>query len=131
MLNPNVLNYCSGRSDLEAGIVLAAINCAYTGTGPTKKPLAETLASGYYTTWFNDNTSGFANSNDCANGEYLGLWYHNGAVAGHLGCIIESNGLLRLVWVVNNQVGLIAEGSDHQALYSWWQAHACMLPNAC
>ena len=131
MLNSSILDDCTARPTEESGNVIAAVNCSYTTTGPTLRPLAETLAAGSAESWFQDNTSGFTNSNNCAAGEYVGTWTHDGSVIGQLGCTIESNGLLRIVWLVGNDVGLIAEGSDDQALYSWWKSNACLVPSAC
>ena len=130
-LNSGFFDDCTGRPDLVSVNALVAINCSSTTTGPTLRPLAETLASGHAETWFQNNTSGFTNSNDCAGGSYVGTWSHDGSVAGQLGCGVEANGLLRIVWVVDNQVGLIAEGSDHQALYNWWKSSACAVTAAC
>jgi hypothetical protein len=131
MLNSSVLDYCTSHSSLEGGAVIAAVNCDYLNSGPTRRPLVEALASGTTAAWFRDNTAGFVNGNDCADGRYLGVYDHNGSVAGQLGCTVESNGLLRIVWVVGNQVGVIAEGSDFQALYSWWESYSCLVPTAC
>ncbi len=132
LLNANIIGQCTARADLEGGIVLAAVNCIPVHVGPTRHPLAELIAAGDAGTWFARNTSGFTNnSHDCAAGQYLGNWSHKGVVDGQLGCTLESNGLLRIVWVVDNQVGLIAEGSDAQTLWSWWQSNACEVPAAC
>jgi serine/threonine protein kinase, bacterial len=131
MLNPGVLDNCTGRPDEESGDILAAVNCSYVTSGPTLRPLAETLAAGTAETWFQDNTSGFTNNNDCPGGQYVGTWSHLGSVAGQLGCTIESNGLLRIVWVVGNEVGVIAEGSSPQALWTWWKNSACLVKSVC
>jgi hypothetical protein len=131
-LNSRVFDNCTGRADVLSVNTVAAINCSATTVGPTSRPLAETLTSGHAETWFQNNTSGYTNSSTCADGSYVGTWSHDGSVAGQLGCGLEANGLLRIVWIVdNNQVGIIAEGSNHQALYNWWNSNACAVSAAC
>jgi hypothetical protein len=95
------------------------------------RPLAEMLSAGSAETWFQDNTSGFATGGGCPDGEYVGVWNHDSTEAGQLGCTIEASGLLRIVWVIGNDVGLIAEGSNAQTLWSWWQSNACLVRSAC
>jgi serine/threonine-protein kinase len=131
MMNARVLDNCTARPQDEAGIVLAALNCSAVASGPTLRPLAETLSAGTAGTWFQNQASGVTNNNDCADGEYNGTWSHNGVVAGQLVCKIESNGLLRMAWVIDGNIGVIAEGSDHDALHTWWQGNACLIPAAC
>jgi hypothetical protein len=130
MLNANQLDRCTARPDEEGGDVLAAVNCSATTSGPTLRPLAELLTAGSGQTWFQDNTHGFTNRNNCVAGEYVGTW-HNSYTSGPLGCTIWSNGTLRIVWVVGGEVALIAEGSDYQAMYSWWRSNSCPALSVC
>lgn len=95
------------------------------------RPAIEAFASGNAQTWFQEHTSGFKSGSNCVGGSYLGTWSHDGTDAGQFGCALISGGLLRLVWVVGNQVGFVAEGSDAQAVYDWWKTIACALPAAC
>jgi serine/threonine protein kinase len=131
LLNSNFLDDCTGRPSAEGGIIVAAVNCTSTTTGPTLLPLAELLSAGTAGTWFQDNTGGFTNAGNCPGGQYLGNWAHKGTVEGQLGCTIEANGLLRIVWVIGGDVGLTAEGSNPQTLWTWWQNHACEMPSIC
>jgi hypothetical protein len=130
MLNANQLNRCTGRPDEESGDVLAAVNCSATTSGPTLRPLAELLTPGSGENWFQANTRGFTNSDNCVGGQYLGTW-HNSVASGPLGCTIWSNGTLRIVWVVDGNVALIAEGSDYQAMFNWWRSNSCPVPSEC
>ena len=130
MLNANQLDRCTARPDEESGDVLAAVNCSATTSGPTLRPLAELLTAGSGETWFQNNTRGFTNSNNCVAGELVGTW-HNSVASGPIGCTIWSNGTLRIVWVVGGDVALIAEGSDYQAMYNWWRSNACPVPSVC
>ena len=100
-------------------------------SGPTLRPLVETLSAGTAGTWFQNQASGVTNNNDCPDGEYNGTWSHNGVVAGQLVCKVESNGLLRMAWTIDGNIGVIAEGSDHDALHNWWRGNACLIPAAC
>jgi serine/threonine-protein kinase len=131
MLNARVMDNCTARSQGEGGIVLAAINCSAVASGPTLRPLVEALSSGTAGTWFQNQASGVTNNNDCPDGEYNGTWSHNGVVEGQLVCKVESNGLLRMAWVIDGSIGVIAEGSDHAALHNWWRGNACLVPSAC
>jgi hypothetical protein len=130
MLNGRVLAYCASAPAEEGGAVTAAINCDYLNPGPTKHPLVESLVAGSAQTWFNNLTGGFVNGHNCAAGQYLGLWYHNGTVGGLLGCGFV-NGLLRIVWVIDGQVGVIAEGAIPTTLDSWFAEYGCLVPAAC
>jgi hypothetical protein len=130
-LNSRIFDACTSSADELSVNTLAAINSSAT-IGPPSRPLAETLAPGHAETWFQNNTSGYSNSSNCVGGSYVGTWSHDGSVAGQLGCGLEANGALRIVWMVDDdQVGLIAGSSDHQALYNWWKSNACAIPAAC
>jgi serine/threonine protein kinase, bacterial len=130
-LNSRIFDDCTSSANELSVNTLAAINCTAT-TGPPSRPLAETLAPGHAETWFQNNTRGYTNSNDCAGGSYLGTWSHDGSVAGQLGCGLGANGVLRIVWTIDdNQIGIIAQGSDGQALHTWWTLNACAVPAAC
>ena len=130
-LNSRIFDDCTSSADELSVNTLAAINCTAI-TEPTSRPLAETLAPGHAETWFQNNTRGYTNSSNCADGSHVGTWSHDGSVAGQLGCGLEANGMLRIVWIVDdNQVGIIAVSSDHQALYNWWESNACAVPAAC
>ena len=130
-LNSRIFDACTSSADELSVNTLAAINCSAT-TGPPSRPLAETLAPGHAETWFQNNTSGYTNSNNCVGGSYVGTWSHDGSVAGQLGCGLGADGVLRIVWIVDdNQVGIIAQNSDHQALYNWWKSNACAVTAAC
>jgi len=130
-LNPAMFYDCTGRPDLESGDTVTAINCSYAGTGLALRPLAETFPSGDASAWLQSHTTGFKNSGSCADGSYVGTWSRSGSVAGQIGCGIVGGNLLRIVWVVGNQVGMIAEGSDHQAMYTWWKSMSCPVTAAC
>ena len=130
MLNANQLDRCTARPDEEGGDVLAAVNCSATTSGPTLRPLAELLTAGSGQTWFQNNTRGFTNSNNCVGGQYVGTW-HNSYTSGPLGCTIWSNNTLRIVWVVGSNVALIAEGSDYQTMYNWWRSNSCPVLSVC
>jgi hypothetical protein len=129
LLNPSILDNCTARPSGEGGDVLAAVNCSAVVSGPTLRPLAETL-TGSATTWFQANTSGFTGGSTCPAGAYVGTWEHNGTEEGQIGCG-QYNGLYRIVWVVDGDIGLIADGSNSQTLYTWWVASACQVVNAC
>jgi len=133
MLNSSILDDCTGQPDEEDSVVLAAVNCSATSSGPTQPPLAETLAAGSADTWFQDNTSGYTSNNDCPDGEYVGTWQDNGTILGQMGCGMNSNGLYQIVWVASGDVGLIADGSNSQSLYNWWMDNACqvLVPTPC
>ena len=118
------LRLSSALPDLATGVAVAALNCS-SGTVLAERPAIFSFASGDAQTWFKDWTSTFKSSDNCTGGAYVGTWSHGGAVAGQLGCGTVSGGLLRLVWVVGNQVGFIAEGSDATAVYAWWKTVAC------
>ena len=130
-LNTRVFDDCVSAAQELSVNTLAAINCTSL-TGPSSRPLIESLAPGHAETWFDNNTNGDKNSDDCAGGSYLGTWSHDGSVAGQLGCGIGTNGALRIVWTIDDdQMGIIAAGSDYQALYDWWTSNACAVPAAC
>ena len=131
MLNARVMDNCTARTQDEGGIILAAINCSAVASGPTLRPLVETLSAGTAGTWFQNQASGVTNNNDCPDGAYNGTWSHNGVVEGQLVCKVESNGLLRMAWVIDGNIGVIAEGSDHEALHDWWRGNACLVPSVC
>lgn len=120
-LNSNDLTNCVGLPDLETGGVVAAVNCQSVQFGPTKRPLVVQFADvGSAQTWFQNSTSGFANNNDCAGGQELGTWDHDGFLAGPWGCGYV-NGNLHMVWVADTSlIGVVADGSNGPALYSWW-----------
>ncbi len=130
MLNSGILDNCTGAPNEEGNDVLAAVNCSAVSSGPTLRPLAETLAAGSAATWFQNNTNGFPGGGTCPDGDYVGYWEHDGTDDGPIGCG-QHNGLYRIVWVVDGDVGLIADGSSSQSLYNWWVASACQVVNAC
>jgi hypothetical protein len=130
MLNPSILDNCTARPSGEGGDVLAAVNCSAVSSGPALRPLAEMLTAGSTANWFQNNTNGFTGGSTCPNGAYVGTWEHDGTEDGQIGCG-QSNGLYRIVWVVDGDVGLIADGSNSQSLYNWWKASACQVVNAC
>lgn len=131
MLNSSVLDNCTSRPEGEGGDVLAAVNCSAVRSGPTLRPLAETLTAGSAETWFQNVTSSFTSNDNCPGGEYVGTWQSGSTVEGQLGCGLQSNGLYRIVWIVDGDIGLIADGSNGQSLYSWWKASACQVVNGC
>jgi serine/threonine protein kinase len=130
MLNPSILDNCTSRPQSEGNLVLAAVNCSPVSSGPTLRPLAETLTAGSATTWFQNNTNGFTGGGTCADGDFVGYWTHDGITDGRIGCG-SYNGLYRIVWVVDGDVGLIADGSNSQTLHTWWLDSACQVVNAC
>jgi hypothetical protein len=121
-LNSNDLTNCVGRPGLETDGVVAAVNCQSVQPGPTESPLVVQFSdAGAAQAWFQDNTSGFVNDNDCAGGHELGTWDHDGFLAGPWGCADVSGGDWEMIWVADNSlVGIVADGSDGSALYSWW-----------
>lgn len=131
MLNAAVLDNCTAEPQEENSTILAAVNCSATASGPTKRPLAEMLSAGTAETWFANQASGVSNDNDCVDGEYDADYDHNGVVTGQLVCKIESNGLLRMAWLIDGNIGVIAEGSDHEALHTWFGSYGCLVPAAC
>jgi len=125
-LKPNLLTSCKGRSDLEGGGVVAAVDCQSVKIGPTKRPLVVRFPDiGSAQAWFRNNTEGFVDKGSCAGGYSLGTWTHNQMVAGTLGCSYTTDGNFRIVWVINNAlVGVIAVGSDSSTMYTWWKGSA-------
>jgi len=122
-LNSNYLTNCYGRPDLEGvGGIVAAVNCRNVEAGPTKQPLVVKFSDiGSALAWFNNNTVGFVDRDDCADGYKLGTWTHNYIVAGVLGCAYTGNGDFRMVWVIDSAlIGVIADGSYGPAMNEWW-----------
>jgi hypothetical protein len=131
-LNSGIFDNCTSRADVLSVNTLAAINCSTTTVGPNLRPLAETLAPGHAETWFQNNTAGYTSSSNCASGSFVGYWTHPGSAGGRVGCGVAANGMLRIVWIIDdNQVGIIAEGSNFQAMDNWWKSNACAVPAAC
>ena len=122
-LKPYLLANCKGRSDLEGGGVVAAVNCQSVKTGPTKRPLVVRFPDiGSAQAWFSKYTDGFVDQDNCAGGYELGRWTHKDVAAGTFGCSHTTEGNLRIVWVINNAlIGVIASGSDGSAMYKWWK----------
>jgi hypothetical protein len=131
-LSPDDLTNCTGRQDLETGGVVAAVNCQSVQPGPTERPLVVQFSDvSSAQTWFLDNTSGFVNSNDCADGYELGTWDHDGFFAGRWGCANVSGGDFRMVWVADTPlIGVIADGSNGSVMYSWWTNWGYVLSSA-
>jgi hypothetical protein len=131
-LNPNDLTNCVGRPDQETGGVVAAVNCQSVQFGPIKHPLVVQFSDvGSAQTWFDDNTSGFVNNNDCADGYELGTWDHDGFLAGPWGCAYIDGGDFRMIWVADAPlIGIIADGTDGSAMYSWWTNWGYVLSRA-
>ena len=125
-LKPDLLTNCKGRSALERGGVVAAVNCQHVETGPTKQPLVVQFSEiESAQTWFHNNTDGFVDQDNCADGYQLGTWTKNHVVAGTIGCSYTTEGDLRIVWVINNAlIGVIASGSDGSDMYNWWKQSA-------
>jgi len=122
-LNPEYLTNCYGQPDLEgAGGIVAAVNCQSVGAGPTKQPLVVQFSDiDSALAWFANNTVGFVNRDDCADGYKLGTWTHNYIVAGVLGCTYTPNGDFRMVWVIDSAlIGVIADGSYGPTMNEWW-----------
>ncbi len=112
LLNASVLDNCTAEPQEENSIALAALNCSATASGPTNRPLVELLNAGTAETWFENEASGVSNDNDCVDGEYDGNYTHDSVVTGQLVCKVESSGLLRMAWLIDGNIGVIAEGSD-------------------
>ena len=71
--------------------------------------------------WFSNNTAGYVDRNDCADGYKLGTWSYKYVVAGPLGCTYTEAGGFRMIWVIDNaSVGVIADGSSGPTMYAWW-----------
>lgn len=121
-LNPNDLTNCYGRPALEGGGIVAAVNCQNVQAGPTLQPLVVQFSDiDSALAWFNNNTVGFVDRNDCADGYKLGTWTHNYIVAGVLGCAYVANGDFRMVWVIDSAlIGVIADGSYGPTMNEWW-----------
>jgi hypothetical protein len=132
-LKPDLLTSCKGRSDLEGGGVVAAVNCQSVKTGPTKRPLVVRFPGiGSAQAWFRNNTDGFVDQGDCAGGHRLTTWTHKDVAAGTMGCSYTTDGNLRIVWVINNAlIGVIASGSDGSAMYNWWKDSGYVVSCGC
>jgi hypothetical protein len=131
-LTSSDLTNCIGRPDLETGGVVAAINCQSVQLGPTERPLVVQFAdSDAALTWFGDNTTGFVNRGDCADGFELGTWNHDGLLEGPWGCAYTSGSDFRMVWVADpSLVGVIADGSNGATMYAWWANWGYVLSSA-
>ena len=72
--------------------------------------------------WFQNDTTGFVDENNCAAGYRLGTWNHNGITEGSLGCAYTTGTNFRIVWTVDNSlIGLIADGYNGLVMYGWWE----------
>ncbi len=131
-LTSSDLTNCIGRPDLETGGVVAAVNCQSVQFGPTERPLVVQFAdSDAALTWFGDNTTGFVNRGDCADGYELGTWNHDGLLEGPWGCAYTSGSDFRMVWVADpSLVGVIADGSNGATMYAWWANWGYVLSSA-
>ena len=130
-LDSSILDGCQSNPNEEVGDVIAAVNCIAVNSGPTYQPLVDLLTAGSAQDWFDSITSDFTNSNDCIDGELVGTWTESSKYGGQFGCSLDSNGDLRIVWVINDDIGVIAEGSDAQQLYAWWQQNYCVINGSC
>jgi hypothetical protein len=128
-LNPNDLNNCTGRPALEGGGVLAAVNCDSGQPGPSLRPLVVRFSDLYAAEeWFAKYTTGFVDHDDCPDGYRLGTWTHNYVVSGLLGCAYETSTDFRMVWILDNVlIGVIADGTNGQAMYDWWTGSAYVI----
>ncbi|MGO9782850.1 MAG: hypothetical protein ACLPKE_05925 [Streptosporangiaceae bacterium] len=125
VLDPADLDNCTGRPDLEAGGVVAALNCEAVSPGPTLRPLVVQFSDiAAADTWFTTGTANFTGGDDCAAGDKLGLWTHNGVPTGPLGCsytTVDGAEDFRMVWVIDNSlIGVIADGTVGSLMYDWW-----------
>jgi hypothetical protein len=121
-LNPDDFTNCIGRPDLEGNGIVAAINCQTVSAGPTQEPVIEQFSDvDEAAAWFREQTSGFSNDDDCAAGDMVGTWDHDYVTVGVLGCSYLTDGSFRIVWVFANPlIGIIADGANGEAMYSWW-----------
>jgi hypothetical protein len=132
VLNSNYLTGCTGRPDLEGRGIVAAVNCQSMEPGPTKRPLVEQFSDlGSAHEWFTNNTVGFVDKGNCADGYKLGTWTYNDVTAGMLGCSYTARGGFRMVWVIDSaKIGVIADGSDGSTMYAWWTKFAYVISSA-
>lgn len=121
-LNPNDLDNCTSRPAQEGGDVVAAVNCDSVQTGPSLRPLVVQFSDlNAAEEWFDSNTTGFVDQDDCAAGYRLGTWTHDYAVSGLLGCAYLNGTDFRMVWILDNSlIGVIADGTNGQVMYDWW-----------
>jgi hypothetical protein len=128
-LSPSDLNNCYAQPGAEGAGIVAAVNCYTAISGPTKQPLVVEFSDiSAAQAWFSSNTTGYVDQNDCAGGHRLGTWTHNEVNAGMLGCTYTTSGGFRMVWVIDGGlIGVIADGSNGQAMYSWWEHSAYVL----
>ena len=129
---------CQDRSDQQSNVdALAAINCpAYEENGnvPVGNPLVVQFANGSaLMQWFNANTSGFPQSNGCDRNGYIGMWHTSSGTQGQLGCAEIKNGTdFRMVWTLTSaNIGVIADGSSDNALWSWWTSASSVTGCTC
>jgi hypothetical protein len=129
LLNSNDLINCTGRPDLESTSIVAAVNCQAVNIGPTKRPLVVQFANfDSAQAWFDNNTVGFVDDDNCAGGYKLGTWTHDDVVSGMLGCAYTGDGDFRTVWIFNNAlIGVIADGSNGPAMNIWWTESAYLI----
>lgn len=122
-LNSNDLTSCTGRPALEGDGIVAAVNCSSVEAGPTLRPLVVQFSDiESALTWFANNTVGFVDQGNCADGYRLGTWTHNDIVSGPLGCAYVTGGDFRIVWVIDSAlIGVMADGSYGPAMAAWWQ----------
>jgi hypothetical protein len=122
LLNPDDLTGCTGRPDQESNGVIAAVNCAAVGAGPTIRPLVVRFSdTSSAQAWFANNTAGIVDRGDCSGGDRLGTWTYNSIPTGTLGCTYTANGSFRMVWTIDGSlVGVIADGSNGETMYNWW-----------
>lgn len=117
---------------MEGGSIVAAVSCQTVEAGPTTQPLVVQFSNiESALAWFSNNTVGFVDHDDCADGYKLGTWTHNYIVTGPLGCSsYTNNGDFRIVWVIDNSlIGVIAEGSYGPTTYAWWMDSAYLVSN--
>ena len=120
------MDNCTGRPDEEGNGVVAALNCQAVDSGPGQRPLVVEFSDlNAAESWFTNNTSGFDDRDDCADGYKLGPWQQNGTTVGALGCAYTGTNQFRMVWTINSAlIGVIAEGSYGPTMYSWWSNNA-------
>lgn len=128
-LDPNDLTACTSRADLEGNGIIAAVNCQAVETGPTDRPLVVQFSSiSAAQSWFSNNTAGFPDKGDCAEGYKLGTWSHNYITAGTLGCAYTGEGNFRMIWVIDSAlIGVVADGSNGAAMNIWWAKSAYVI----
>ena len=130
-LNSRTFDACTSSADELSVNTLAAINCSAT-TGPPSRPLAETLAPGHAELVVPEQYERLHQQQQWHRRQLcrhlVARWFGRRATRLRLG----ADGVLRIVWIVDdNQVGIIAQNSDHQALYNWWKSNACAVTAAC